>query len=243
MNRILNLGMAVIASAALSQSAFAAAQTDRGKGSGKGFAAVTHTSHGAKSAMRSGGGSKAFAQSNRSFAAVGRNDKAAPLNRNQTVASTSRIANTRVTGTRSFAAVSSGAAVRVDAFRAGRFQPAWDVNRVYTWGGHQWRCHDGIWAVIDIGWPVYGFAYPFWYEGQVYGPVYRETYVADYPAWDLSLRIRVQTRLTEEGYYTGPIDGIFGPMTSGAIAAYQRDHDLPVTGRLNHELLVAMGIG
>jgi len=241
MNRIMNLGMAVIASAALSQSAFAAGHMDRGKGSGKGSAAVTHTSP-AKSAMRSVGGSKAFAQSNRSFAAVG-SGKAAPLNRNQTVASTSRIAKTPVTGSRSFAAVSSGTAVRVDAFRAGRFQPGWDVNRVYSWGGHQWGFHDGIWAVIDVGWPGYGFAYPFWYAGQVYGPVYRETSVADYPAWDLSLRIRVQTRLTEEGYYTGPIDGICGPMTSGAIAAYQRDHDLPVTGRLNHELLVAMGIG
>jgi hypothetical protein len=154
----------------------------------------------------------------------------------------SRIANTRVTSSRSFAAVSSGAAVRVDRFRAGRFHPGWDTNRVHFWGGHRWGCHDGIWAVIDVGWPGYGFGYPFWYAGQVYGPVYGDTYVADYPAWDASLTVRVQTRLMDEGYYTGSIDGIIGPMTLSAIAAYQRDHSLPVTGRINHGLLVAMGI-
>ena len=118
MNHIMNLGMAIIASAALSQPSFAADQRGQGRGSGRGSAAVTHASPGARSSMRSGGGSRAFARSNfsrsgrsfargnrtfvggnRSFAgtrsnfAVGRNSRAGTFNRNQTVFNNSRIAN------------------------------------------------------------------------------------------------------------------------------------------------------
>ena len=47
---------------------------------------------------------------------------------------------------------------------------------------------------------------------------------------------RVQTGLTRLGYDPGPIDGKMGSRTSGAIKAYQRDHDLLVDGRASSEL-------
>ncbi len=36
------------------------------------------------------------------------------------------------------------------------------------------------------------------------------------------------------GYYPGPLDGAFGPMTRRAIRNYQFDYGLPVTGRLDY---------
>jgi sporulation protein YlmC with PRC-barrel domain len=42
-----------------------------------------------------------------------------------------------------------------------------------------------------------------------------------------------QRQLKERGYYSGPVDGVMGPATEGALRAYQRDRGLKVTGRLD----------
>jgi peptidoglycan hydrolase-like protein with peptidoglycan-binding domain len=47
----------------------------------------------------------------------------------------------------------------------------------------------------------------------------------------------VQGRLTRDGFYHGPIDGVWGPATSDALSNYQRAHNLAVTGKLNSETL------
>jgi len=43
----------------------------------------------------------------------------------------------------------------------------------------------------------------------------------------------VQQTLNDIGYWPGPIDGILGSRTRAAIRQYQRDENLPVTGRLD----------
>jgi peptidoglycan hydrolase-like protein with peptidoglycan-binding domain len=53
----------------------------------------------------------------------------------------------------------------------------------------------------------------------------------------------VQAALAEGGYYRGPIDGIFGGGTRRAVRAFQRDKNLPVTGRINSALLDKLNIG
>lgn len=40
----------------------------------------------------------------------------------------------------------------------------------------------------------------------------------------------LQQALTDAGYYTGAIDGIYGPSTQAAVEALQKAHGLPVTG-------------
>jgi cytoskeletal protein RodZ len=45
----------------------------------------------------------------------------------------------------------------------------------------------------------------------------------------------VQDRLHSQGYYRGPVDGIFGPMTATAIRLYQHEIGSEVTGRLTSE--------
>jgi len=64
--------------------------------------------------------------------------------------------------------------------------------------------------------------------------------------WALSafdpLTVQVQTSLQAHGYYGGPIDGIIGSMSRDALARFQHDHRLPVTGSITPEVLEAVGI-
>ena len=52
----------------------------------------------------------------------------------------------------------------------------------------------------------------------------------------------VQRALARNGYYRGPIDGNIGPMSRRAIASYQNDHGLRVTGYPDGNLLNALGL-
>jgi hypothetical protein len=57
-----------------------------------------------------------------------------------------------------------------------------------------------------------------------------------------SVNIEVQTYLTQLGYYQGPIDGNVAPgsRTAVAVASYQRDHHMPITGLINGGLLTSL---
>lgn len=52
----------------------------------------------------------------------------------------------------------------------------------------------------------------------------------------------VQDALAQAGYYRGEIDGIIGPASREAIANYQRDHGLSVTGYINDALIGKLGL-
>jgi peptidoglycan hydrolase-like protein with peptidoglycan-binding domain len=52
----------------------------------------------------------------------------------------------------------------------------------------------------------------------------------------------VQSDLAQLGYYDGPIDGIFGADTRTALARYQVDHQLQVTGSLTNDTLQSLGL-
>jgi peptidoglycan hydrolase-like protein with peptidoglycan-binding domain len=54
--------------------------------------------------------------------------------------------------------------------------------------------------------------------------------------------VRAQAQLTSLGYYRGGVDGQFGPLTSRALAQYQSDYGLPVTGRLDRATLKSLGV-
>jgi hypothetical protein len=100
----------------------------------------------------------------------------------------------------------------------------WDHGRAYFWHGHHYRWYDNAWFVIDPGYGYYGPAYGYYNSGT-----------------DVS--VQVQTALYNQGYYQGPIDGMIGPGTSAAIAAYQQDNGLRVTGTITPALLNNLGIG
>lgn len=88
---------------------------------------------------------------------------------------------------------------------------------------------------------------PYYYGGAGYGYGYgpsisiQRTVVAR-PAYrdeveELTLEQQVQIELSKEGFYRGEIDGIIGPGSRAAIRRYQYEEDLPVTGRIDRQLL------
>ena len=52
----------------------------------------------------------------------------------------------------------------------------------------------------------------------------------------------MQAQLQRDGYYAGPIDGVLGPMTRNAIAAFQTDHGLAVTAAIDGETVSTLGL-
>jgi hypothetical protein len=82
-------------------------------------------------------------------------------------------------------------------------------------------------------------------------PVYRPVFVvqparayttSSYATYSAPVLYRAQTRLARLGYYRGPIDGDFGPMTNRAIRNYQADYGLPITGRLDSRTRASLGV-
>jgi hypothetical protein len=60
--------------------------------------------------------------------------------------------------------------------------------------------------------------------------------------WSLDTKImQTQQKLSVLGYGLGAADGLLGPRTRQALQAFQRDHELPVTGILDPQTLEALG--
>lgn len=57
-----------------------------------------------------------------------------------------------------------------------------------------------------------------------------------------SMGASVQSALARRGYYRGYIDGQIGPQSSRAIARYQSEQGLRVTGNINSSLLRSLGL-
>ena len=87
-----------------------------------------------------------------------------------------------------------------------------------------------------------GYWYPCWgyYPGAYYpydGPIYG--YNGLPPDQVIT---NVQIELQNAGYYSGPIDGVLGPLTRAAIADYQRDHGLAITAAIDEPTVVSLGL-
>ncbi len=55
--------------------------------------------------------------------------------------------------------------------------------------------------------------------------------------------IKLQKALKAKGYYRGPIDGIYGPLTQEAVVNFQKDHDIPITpGAVTEKALKLLGL-
>jgi len=52
---------------------------------------------------------------------------------------------------------------------------------------------------------------------------------------------KIQKRLIELGYEPGPADGIMGKMTKRAIKNFQKDNDLPPTGKIDNDTKNKLG--
>lgn len=68
---------------------------------------------------------------------------------------------------------------------------------------------------------------------------YNTSYGSNYSA---SMVRNAQQQLKNDGYYTGNIDGIDGPMTRQAIKKYQQSQNLTVNGRLDKKTCEKLGL-
>lgn len=57
-----------------------------------------------------------------------------------------------------------------------------------------------------------------------------------------SVVVQIQTRLRDQGFYSGPVDGIFGSATEKAVKSYQARYGLSVDGKVGAQTLAALGI-
>jgi Putative peptidoglycan binding domain len=111
-----------------------------------------------------------------------------------------------------------------------------------------------------VGFDFAAFGFPGWWYPYYDGYPYPDAYYGDpssygdEPSSDggdsakygtqywSNLAISVQTKLAQQGYYHGSIDGVLGSGSQLAIKEYQTAHGMRVTGRIDPKLLKSLGI-
>jgi Putative peptidoglycan binding domain len=87
----------------------------------------------------------------------------------------------------------------------------------------------------------------YWYPAYGYNSTY-DSYDYDGPIYTYSdllpdqVIVNVQAALREAGYYVGPITGSLGPDTRLAIANFQRDYGLIITGAIDEPTVQSLGL-
>lgn len=113
----------------------------------------------------------------------------------------------------------------------------WDRRQIHTWNNHRYRWYNNDWVLFEGG--VYGDS-SYWYPTQYYSDSYYDvpetTSVVTYSTSDATASA-VQRELARRGYNPGVIDGVIGPQTRNAIAQFQSEHRMAVTGTINGALL------
>jgi hypothetical protein len=132
---------------------------------------------------------------------------------------------------------------RGDAFRGQRYGAFRNYHSQWHDRGW-WRSHYNRIIFVNGGWYYWnaGYWFPAWgYDSYVTyaydGPIYA------YNGWTPDrVTVDVQEQLARAGYYDGPIDGVLGPMTLEAIAAFQADNGLAVTSAIDEPTLATLGL-
>jgi Putative peptidoglycan binding domain len=117
---------------------------------------------------------------------------------------------------------------------------------------HEW--HDRNWwhhhcdTIVFVATGYYFLDGSYWYPAWGYdalqsyndydGPIY--TYGDLLPDEVIA---NVQTALQDTGYYSGPITGSMSGETRAALANFQRDYGLPITGAIDEPTVETLGLG
>ena len=133
--------------------------------------------------------------------------------------------------------------------------PGWnDAKRNHH---DQWRDrhhHDHNWwhrhcdAIVLVDWGYWGWYDGWWYPAWGYDPYYSD-YDYNSPIYGYDglqpdeVIATVQAALQQLGYYAYSVDGVLGSATEAAIANYQRDHGLPLTGAIDPIIVRSLGLG
>ena len=103
-------------------------------------------------------------------------------------------------------------------------------NRIVLFGGGYYYWDNGFWF------PAYGYD-PYYNTYSYHEPIY------GYGDLDPGQVVaNVQTELQRLGYYPYAVDGLMGPATRAAIAAFQRDNGLAITSAIDGPTLSTLGL-
>ena len=108
-----------------------------------------------------------------------------------------------------------------------------------------WRHHCD--AIVFVGGGFWGWYDGWWYPAWGYDPYYSyydyngPIYGYDGLQPDEAIA-NVQAVLQQLGYYEYAVDGVLGPATQAAIANYQRDYGLSVTGAIDPSTVRSLGL-
>jgi hypothetical protein len=168
-------------------------------------------------------------------------------------------ARTRVSDPRISRAANRGSFNTNHAFARhdGNWHGNWDKRRAHFDHGHVFVFINGFWYgfypwdyLPYYGYDYYGYpydyyGYPYDYSDSDYYPHYDDdqlAYVGSDQYGNNATVSAVQSELAKLGYYRGAIDGVVGDETQAALARYQEDHDLSVTGTLTAATLQSLGL-
>jgi Putative peptidoglycan binding domain len=107
--------------------------------------------------------------------------------------------------------------------------------------------HDHCDTIVFVNTGYYFLDGSYWYPAYGYDPL-QTYYDYDGPVYTYSNLLpdevisNVQTALQGAGYYYGPITGSLSVDTRAAIANFQRDYGLPITGAIDEPTVEALGL-
>jgi hypothetical protein len=108
-----------------------------------------------------------------------------------------------------------------------------------------WRQH--FITIVFVNRAYYYFDAGYWFPAWGYDPLYNY-YDYDGPIYTYGNLLpdqviaNVQSALREEGYYLGPVTGSLSATTRAAIANYQRDYGLDITGAIDEPTIESLGL-
>jgi hypothetical protein len=126
-------------------------------------------------------------------------------------------------------------------------------NAAQTAGRDRHESHDRDWwrqnysRIVLFNGGYYYWDSGYWYPCWGYDPNY--SYADDGPIYAYGNLLpdqvvsNVQIELQQEGYYAGPVNGSLDAPTRAAIASYQRDHNLAISGTADETTVESLGLG
>jgi hypothetical protein len=116
----------------------------------------------------------------------------------------------------------------------------------HEWHDRNWW-HDNCQTIVFVNTGYYFLDGSYWYPAYGYDPM-QTYYDYDGPVYTYSNLLpdeviaNVQTALQGAGYYYGPITGSLSVDTRAAIANFQRDYGLTITGAIDESTVEALGL-
>ena len=128
----------------------------------------------------------------------------------------------------------------------------WQGRNYWAFRNYRSAWHDRSWwhnhynRVVFVygGWYAWNAGY--WYPAWGYAP--NSYYAYDGPIYGYNslppdqVVANVQAALQQQGYYQGEVDGLLGPLTREAIAAYQAEQGLYTTSAIDQPTLESLGM-